>query len=397
MSSRIKSKIFVPLAILAIGVFSAVMMAKSRQAPPRQERVAPGPLVEVIEVSRQAVDLRVSGHGEVVPKVAVDVVPQVAGRVVRVHQSLVAGGFFRANEPLVVIEARDYELALERAQAAVARADVALETQRAEAEIARQEWQALHPREEPPSGLVVREPQVRQAEAELAAARADLASAQLDLERTRVAVPFDGVVVSKSVDAGQFVTAGQKIARVYGTSTVEVRVPLRAEDLIWFDVPTGGSGRAGPVALVRSTSGRAEDVWTGTVVRQEAEIDPTSRMVHVVVEVSDPYSADEGRRALRPGSFVEVEIEGATLDEVAPVPRYAVHENDTVWVVRDGSLEIRKIDIARSDRERVLVRRGLDSGELVVSSPLDAVTDGMSVRVASPERTVSGADEGGVG
>jgi RND family efflux transporter MFP subunit len=396
MSPRISSKVLFPLAILAIGVFAAVMMATSREAPPRQERIDPGPLVEVIEVFRQPVDVRVSGHGEVVPKVAVDVVPEIAGRVVRVHRSLVAGGFFSANEPLVEIEARDYELALERAQAAVARAEVALETQQAEADIARQEWDALHPGEAPPSGLVVREPQVRQAEAELAAARADLAAAQLDLERTRVRVPFDGIVVSKSVDAGQFVTAGQKIARVYGTSTVEVRVPLKAEELAWFDVPKGGSGGRGPAAMVRSTSGRRREVWTGTVVRQEAEVDSTSRMVHVVVEVPDPYASNDGRSALRPGSFVEVEIEGKTLEDVVPVPRYAVHENDTVWVARDGSLEIREVDVTRSDREEVLVSGGLDSGELVISSPLDAVTDGMRVRVASPGET-SVADDGGVG
>ena len=189
MSSR--SKVLIPVVILAVGILGAVLMATSRKAPPRQERVDHGPLVEVMEVTREAVPVSVTGHGEVVPKVAVDVVPQVTGRIVRVHPSLVAGGFFEGGEALVVIEARDYELAVERAQASVARAEVALETQQAEAEIARQEWAAIHPGEEPPSGLVVREPQARQAEAELAAARADLDVARLNLPRTRVGTRRD--------------------------------------------------------------------------------------------------------------------------------------------------------------------------------------------------------------
>ena len=87
----------------------------------------------------------VNGHGEVVARVAVDVVPQVAGQVVKIHPSLVAGGFFSAGEVLVVIDPRDYELAVERGQAAVARAKVSLEREQAEAVVAREEWDELHP------------------------------------------------------------------------------------------------------------------------------------------------------------------------------------------------------------------------------------------------------------
>ena len=396
MSRKSKSKVLIPIAILVVGLFGAVMMATSRKAPPRQERIDPGPLVEVLSVTQESVTVSVSGHGEVVPKVAVDVVPQVAGQVVRVHPSLVAGGFFKAGAALVVIEARDYELAVERAQASVARADVALETQQAEAEIARQEWEAIHPGEDPPSGLVVREPQVRQAEAELAAAQADLDVARLSLERTRVTVPFDGVVVSKTVDAGQFVATGQKVARVYGTQVVEVRVPLQEEELAWFEVPGGGSEDRGSEALVRGTSGRGEQLWTGHVVRQEAEVDHASRMVHVVVEVLRPYDVSKGRTALRPGSFVEVEIDGTTLTGVVAVPRHVVHEGDTVWVVNEGRLSIRNVVVARSDRDQTLVSSGLEPDDLVISSSLDAVTDGMLVRVAG-DRPEGSESEGGAG
>ncbi len=396
MSYEGKSKVLIPIAILIAGLFGAVMMATSRKAPPREERIDPGPLVEVIEVTEEVMTVTISGHGEVVPKVAVDVVPQVAGRVVRVHPSLVSGGFFKAGEALVVIEARDYELAVERAQASVARAEVALETQRAEAEIARQEWDAIHPGEDPPSGLVVREPQVRQAEAELAAAQADLDVARLNLERTRVTVPFDGVVVSKAVDAGQFVATGQKVARVYGTRVVEVRVPLQERELAWFDVPNGSGDERGSEARVRTTSGRGEQVWTGHVVREEAEVDRASRMVHVVVEVLRPYDASDGRSALRPGSFVEVVIDGRTVSGVVVVPRHVVHEGDTVWVVDEGRLSIREVVVARSDRDHALVTSGLEPGELVISSALDAVTEGMLVRVAG-DGAGDGESVGGAG
>jgi len=378
--SRSKLRFVIPVAVLLVGVAAAMLLASARKAPPRVERVSLGPLVEVIEVSSRDVSMSVIGHGEVVPRVAVDVVPQVAGQVVEVHPSLVSGGFFKAGEPLVVIDPRDYELAVNRAEAAVARAEVTLEREQAEAEVALQEWDAINPGEEPSSGLVVREPQVRQAEAELEAARADLAVACLNLERTKVRVPFDGVVVSKSVDLGQFVTMGKTAARVYGTDVVEVRVPLENRELEWFDVPQN-NGNSGPVAKVSTAFAGETHTWEGRVVRMEAQVDAGSRMVHVVVEILQPYARHGSRPPLLPGTFVDVRIVGKTVANQIPVPRYAVHEGGHVWVVEDDVLRVRLVEIIRSDREYAYVASGLEDGAQVVMTALEAVTDGMKVRV----------------
>jgi RND family efflux transporter MFP subunit len=226
---------------------------------------------------------------------------------------------------------------------------------------------------------VVREPQVRQAEAELEAARADLTAAELDLERTRVSLPFDGMVVSESVDPGLYVSPGRAVATVYGTRAVEIRVPLEDRELAWFEVPQG-RGVDAPRADVSATFAGARHVWKGRVVRLEGQVDPRSRMVHVVVEVTRPFERREGRPPLLPGTFVEVSIHGKTLADVIPVPRHALHDDQSVWVVEDGLLRIRQVEVVRSDFEWVYVSSGLDSGARVVVSALDAVTDGMAVR-----------------
>jgi len=372
-----------PLIVLVLGVALAAWVVSARKAPDRVQRPPLGPLVEVIPVAITDVPVVVNGHGEVVPRVAVDVVPQVAGQVVKVHRSLVAGGFFRANEALVVIDPRDYELALERAQASVARAQVSLQREEAEAVVAREEWDELHPGEEAP-GLVVREPQIRQAEAELAAAEADLAVAQLHLERTHVSLPFDGVVVSESVDVGQFVGSAKRLARVYGTALVDVRVPLDSRELAWFDIPSRDGGR-GPRAEVSVEFGGTRSTWEGRVTRMEAQVDQTSRMVHVVVEVEDPYESSEGRPALLPGTFVDVRIFGKTMEGVVPIPRFAVREGGQVWVFENGKLGIRDVRVLRSDKQQTLVSEGIDADDLLIISSLDAVTEGMAVRNAAEQ------------
>jgi RND family efflux transporter MFP subunit len=376
-------KLVLPILVLAVGVTGAVLIASSRKSPVRVERPPLGPLVEVALSEVADVPVVIEGHGEVVPRVAVDVMSQVSGQVVEVNPSLVAGGFFRADEVLVVIDPRDYELAVERARAAVARSLVTLQREQAEAEVARNEWDGLHPGERAP-GLVIREPQIRQAEAELAAANADLASARLSLERTRVRLPFDGVVVSESVDPGQVVSGGNRLALVYGTDVVEVRVPLDNRELAWFDVPSRSKGQS-PRVEISADFGGARSTWMGRVTRMEAQVDQASRMVHVVVEVNDPYERTVDRPALLPGTFVDVRIFGRTLENVVPIPRFAVREDNQVWVYEDGRLAIRRIRVLRSDRHQALVADGLEAGDLVIVSALDAVTDGMAVRNAADQ------------
>ncbi len=389
MMNRPLLKIGLPILVLAFGVGVVVLMALVRETPPRVERTPLGPLVEVMTARRDDVEVRVRGHGEVRAKVTVEVMPEVTGRVVEIHPALAAGGIFRAGEALLVIDPRDYELAVARSRAAVARAEVGLERERAEAQVARTEWEELHPRQEPPSSLTVREPQVRQAEAELEAAAADLAAARLALERTRLTLPFAGIVVSKSVDVGQHVAPGRAVATVYGTAAVEVRVPFEDRELAYFRIPNGG-GEQGPAAEVASDFAGARHRWQGRVTRLEGQVDQSSRMVHVVVEVADPFARSEQRPPLLPGTFVEVTIAGRTLADVVPLPRHALREGDTVWVFEDGRLHFREVEVARRDHQLAWVGAGLDGGAQVITSALDAVTDGMAVRTAADPQPEGG-------
>jgi hypothetical protein len=115
----------------------------------------------------------------------------------------------------------------------------------------------------------------------------------------------------------------------------------------------------------------------------EAEVDQASRVMHAVVEVPRPYDASSERPPLLPGSFVDVSISGRTLRAVVALPRDAMRDRDTVWIYNDGRLRIREVEVLRADREQSLIGSGLANGELVILSPLDAVTDGMKVRVAN--------------
>ncbi|MEM8930604.1 MAG: efflux RND transporter periplasmic adaptor subunit [Acidobacteriota bacterium] len=373
-------RIVLPILVLAAGAGAAAALILSRTPPERQERPALGPLVEAIAVQPTDLVVHVEGQAEIGARTRVEVLPEVSGRVVAVHPALVAGGRIRADEALVTIDPRDYELAVESARATIAGVDTRLEQERAEAEAARLEWTEVHA-DTPPPTLLVREPQIRQLEAEKAAAAAQLARAELDLERTRLKLPFDAVVSTESVDPGQFVTQGRAIATVYGTAAVEARVPLDDAELRWFDLP---SGRAdGPNATVRADFAGRRHAWPATVDRLEGEVDPRTRMVHVVVRVDDPFSTAAGRPPLLPGTFVDIEIEGRQLDGVFELPRHTLRSGDVLWLVEDGVLRFRTVEVLRKNRRTVTLAGQLTPGALVVTSYLDGAVDGMPVRVSA--------------
>ena len=384
--------------VLVCGMLVTVKLAGMRKPPVKNERPEVAPLVEGITVHPEDLQMIVYGFGTAEPKVSVQVVPQVSGQVVNCHANFVEGGFFKAGEPLVKVDPRDYELAVENAEAIVAQADYILKQEQSEALVARTEWDALHPGEEPSSPLVLRIPQIKNAEAQLQSAEAKLSRAKLDLERTAVSMPFDGRVVTKNVDLGQYVTPGQPVATVYGTDVIEIIVPLEDDQLEWFEAPLGhtngnGNGNSpGPEAIVTTEFAGENRSWKGHIVRTEGQIDPTSRMIRVVAEVLNPFEQKNHNVPLTPGMFVNVEIKGKQLNNIILVPRYAVRSDDTVWVAREGKLHIETVKVARYDKGFAYISSGILDGDVVITSTLDVVTDEMNIRIQLAETADSGKE-----
>lgn len=375
-------RIAIPFLIVIAGLVLAAVLATSRKAPPRTAKHNPGPLVEAVAVHQGTVPVTILGDGTVRAKVSAQLVPQVGGRIVSMDPAMTAGGFFKAGTTLVTIDPSDYELAVEQASAQVTQARAQLEIARANAEIARTEWNTLHPGQKPPNPLVVKQPQLDQAEANLAAAKAALATAKLNLSRTKLSFPFAGRVVSKTADIGQYVAPGQPIATVYGTAVAEIPVPLADGDLAWFDIPRPGTpSSSGARADVTADFGGRRRHWRGRVARTEGEIDLKTRMVHVIVEVAHPFRPGSAA-SLLPGMFVSVAIHGHALRDAFELPRSAIHAGDTAWVVHEHHLHIVPVHIARYDGDNALVTSGLKDGDIVVTSQLEIVTNGMAVRVA---------------
>jgi RND family efflux transporter MFP subunit len=384
-------RIVLPLVILLGGIAVMALLIHLRQAPPRQPARNPGVLVEVMTVRQQDYRVRVAGTGTVQPRREASITPQVSGKVAWLDPRFIAGGFFAAGERMFRIEAIDYRLAVEQAVAERARAELDLVTVQSQARIARQEWQRLNPGgNEQPNPLVVYEPQLKNARATLAAAEAAISKARLNLERTVLRAPFNCLVRTEQVDMGQYLTAGATVGQVFGTDRAEIVVPLPLEELAWLQVPRFEGTQQGSPARVSIEAAGRQYLWPGRVVRALGEVDERGRMARLVVAVQDPFylkkPAPDERPPLSPGLFVDVRIEGRTLERVLAVPREAVHEGDVVWLAdADDRLHIRRVTVARREREQVLVSSGIGDGDRLVLTLLSGVAEGLRLRTAPEE------------
>ncbi|HBX42711.1 MAG TPA: efflux RND transporter periplasmic adaptor subunit [Deltaproteobacteria bacterium] len=384
-------KIALPIVIILAGFAGMQLMVHSRSSPKKEVKESKGLLVEVKRVTRENLPVAVLGTGTVGAGQEASITPQVNGRVAYLAPGFVVGGLFRKGDLLFRIEETDYRLAIERAKAAIAKAEFDLATVEGQARVARIEWERLRLAEtREPSPLVFFEPQLKNARANVDSAKAALSQAELDLARTSVYAPFPCLVRSEEIDLGQYVTVGKSVATVAGTGAAEIVVPLPLEEMQWITIPRKGSGGNGSKALVTLAVGDQVLAWKGRVVRSLREVDPRGRMARVVVAVADPYNLDRGedpkRRDLEFGTFVDVEITGKPLAGVFAVPRSALRDGDTVWTMDDeGRLRVTPVTVVRRGRDTVVLRDGFEEGDRVVLTNISGAAEGMQLRLAGEE------------
>lgn len=384
-------KVVAPILVVVIASTLTFMMIKSRKVPEPHETPHLGPLVEVAELKWDSRQVVVSATGTVQARHEVNITPQVRGRVSELSPNMVAGGRFRKGELLLAIEDVDYRLAIDLAKANLAQAEFELLRNENLARVARQEWQTINlDSTDEPDPLVVYEPQMKSALAQRDAALANVRQAEINLQRTRIFAPFDGYVRDELLEKDQYLTAGSPVATIVGTEQSEIIVPLPLDELAWLQVPRNGVAGGGSKADIRLQSGSQLFRWQGSISRALGEIDPRNRMARVVVTVSEP-EALSGKEEhllsrLLPGMFVEVHLYGKDLTGVIAVPRGALHDNDTLWIVDETNrLLIRAVEIIRRERDEVLVSSGVVAGEKIVLTNLSGAAEGMLLRPLVPE------------
>ncbi len=362
MSARALSKLFV-IAVLGAGL-SACTESKGDQAQkPDQVRavVAQTVTFESRTPTRTFV-------GTVRPRVESDfgfrVGGKVAERLVQVGQRVSAG------QALARLDETDLNLQREQAEAELSAARASLGQAMAEdsriASLRRDGWSTASAFDRQRAALEEARSRVNRAERSLSLAANNLAYATLRADA-------DGVVTSTAVEPGQVVAQGQTAIRVARLDSREAVVAI-------------------PEALI-DRARRAEasvGLWSepnrrfrATLRELSPSADPATRTYQA------RFTIEEAPQELEFGLTATVTLSDREDGKIVRLPLSAIYNDGSgpsVFVVNgDGSLSIRKVDVAAFEAREAIVRAGLSEGDHVVTLGVQKLDVAQRVRIVQPQ------------
>jgi RND family efflux transporter MFP subunit len=371
---RAVSSFVIALGILGGAALGAILLVTNERKAKQEDIPRAMPTVEVFTAAKGTHAVLIRSQGVVESRRETKLAIEVAGRVTEISPNLKRGGIVAEGEVLLRIDAADYRAALARAEASRADAELALVQEEARAAQARRDWEQLGRGEATP--LVLREPQLASIRARLESAQAEVERAARDVERATVRAPFAARVRQAPVEVGVVLAPGGMVAELYSAEDLEVRMPLSLEDFGFL----GEESRRG--IILRGSIGGEELEWPAEVARIDGEVDRRTLSAHVTLKV---LPADGPRRFPPVGLFVHAEVKGKALPDVSEIPRTALRGEDEVIVVdADQRLDFRQVEVLRTTGRTVIVAGGIEAGDRVCLTRLNAPVKGMEVLVEEP-------------
>lgn len=370
--------LLLPVVVILAGLYA--LRAQQAFSAPEVETVAAS-VTRDVQPSAGTPILTASGY--VVARRQAVVSAKIQGRLsdLRVEE----GSNVKKGDVLARLESADYEATVQRARAAVQRAEADLAEQQRQERLATELTQQNVLAEDQREAAVSR---VRIGEATVAQAEADLAFAEAQLQNTVIRAPFDGVVVKKMAEVGESVapippgvnisTSSGAIVALADLATLEVEA-----DVAEANVAKVGNGQPAEVTVEAIPNRRYEAVLRQVI----PTADRTKATVMVKVTILDKDEDLKPEMSAKV-TFLEPEKEKPTdVSASAPVvlvPREAVVTRDgkqTVFLVREGKAQARAVVLGTERQGQVVVREGLAGGEVLVLRPPEGLADGDAVRV----------------
>ncbi|MGD7653924.1 MAG: efflux RND transporter periplasmic adaptor subunit [Verrucomicrobiales bacterium] len=386
------SRILAPLLILVLGfgAWKWLGIPVEEPKPTRHERKRLKTEKEIINISDYPVILKT--QGSVRAHHQTTLTPLVSGTISKIHPRFEDGAFFNEGDVLAELDPADLTAALTAAESALARAEASLAREEALAKQAQLNWDDLG-YEEKPSPLVLRIPQLKEANAAVTSAQANLEQAQRNLERTKIRAPFDGRVKTRIVGLGQAVGATTPLGEVFASDLAEIRLPLSAGQLRFVKLPSREGDSPVPVELtdaIDEKDGPAKNTWKATIVRTEGELDERSRELFAIARIEDPFGLKSGNPELRIGQPVRADVQGIVLKDVFAIPRNAVRGLNTIYLIDQEELRLRRTEVAPvwTTPDTLVIRDGLEQGEWLATSNLPWAPNGAPVQIIEPIQAI---------
>ena len=383
-------RVILPVIILATGWFVFNHWIEPEAREKQQPGIPQLPKTKVVELSVVDFEPQIETNGVVRSHNEITLTSQVGGRVVTTHPQFEDGAYFKKDTVLVELDKADFKTAVASAKSQLAQAQAVHAQEKTRSIQARLDWIDLGYEEEP-SDLVLRVPQLREAEARVEAATAQLEQAMRGLDRCQIRAPFNGRVRRRMAGVSQTIGSGSALGSIFAVDYAEVRLPIQASQMRFLDLPEEANDPPVEVVLRDALDERNETEWNARIVRTEGALNDQSLDLFAIARIDDPFGRKSGMAPLRIGQPVTAKIPGKPLQNVIAIPREAVRQLSRISVVDRDSHIISKrsvIPLWENDTHLIVRDESLADGTLLATAFLVYTPDGTKVEIlpdSSPE------------
>ncbi len=201
-----------------------------------------------------------------------------------------------------------------------------------------------------------------------------LSQAKRRLAETTLSAPFDGYVAKVNAQVGRMLNTNDDVATIIDKHWIEARFVLSKHQ--FARLLSDDDGVIGRRVSVRWRLGEKTLVYPATIERLASKISATMGGMEIIARVDNPSQPFP----LRPGAFVEVKVPDKTYRGVVRLPQAALYGEDTVFVVEQGELVRRSVEVVGSAGGDILVQGGISKGDRVVTSRLSHPFAGLRVQ-----------------
>jgi len=323
--------------------------------------------VEVIEVAPASLEETTVLTGVLDAIRGVDIVSEVSGRIETIHRDV--GHSVRAGAALASLDKKVMREALNQADAALMAAEARYRL--AQDDLGRDS--TLYATGDIAQAILDGSAMATTAAlADLKAARAARELAARSLSEADIRAPFSGVVARRHYDVGSYVAPGMPVFRIVAIDSLRLVLNVAQRHV----------GRLAPGGMVSMTADAfGEQRIMGRIRSIGPEADAQTRTFPVEVVVANPPGAP-----LRSGLVVNAALVLGALGERVSVPRETVIRRTGghyVFVVADSVAEQRPVTLGPLVGDRYVIERGLESGDLVVTSGAQNLQDSTRVAIES--------------
>jgi len=320
-------------------------------------------MVHVAEVFLRSFQPSIEANGTLNPSRYTMLTTLVGGRIESIKMDI--GD--RVDKGVVLFQVRtvDYELALEQAEANLARAKVLVKDREREKARIENLFQAGSATEQQRDQLITG---LDEALASLKQAQAARNQAAQALKDCTIKSPYKGVITAKHRQEGEFAAPGTPVLELMDLSVLnaELELPERYAGIITPGLPVAITTSSGTVEV------------TGKIIAVNPKIDLKNRTFLVKTAVENP----QGK--LQAGLFCIARISLKEISGQTAIPLSGLtrdHGRSTVWVVKDNKVLQRQITENGTYEGMVWITSGLVQGEQVVTQGASGLMDGLDVEI----------------